>query len=341
MKPVHSSNTSSSAIRQAEDSAIVWLAKLNSPDLTQAEQDAFFAWVEASPLHQAAYIKAEQLWQRGAALEGVREPAAARVRVQSWRTLAVWQGWAVACSCLLVVGLMWFALAPNQDRASIYQTAIGEQQTLELEDGSVLILNTNSQIKVHYSARARSVNLLQGEVFFDVAKDTQRPFDIETRFGVVRVLGTRFAVYESPTDAVVTVVNGRVALGNAAETGGEFVPSAVLQADQRLSLRSAQAGQAAESLDANASLAWRKRQLIVNDQPLHELITELNRYFPERIALADAGLGERKVTAVIQLGDIHTTLQTVAQSLDLQAEFSSDGSAVTLLAASRDPASTQ
>lgn len=341
MKPVSSSNTSSSVIRQAEDSAIVWLAKLNSPDLTQAEQDAFFAWIEASPHHQAAYIKAEQLWQRGAALEGVREPAAMPARVQPWWTLAGWQGWAVACSCLLVVGLMWFAVASNQNHTSIYQTAIGEQQTLELDDGSVLILNTNSQITVHYSAHKRSVNLLSGEVFFDVAKDTQRPFNIETRFGLVRVLGTRFAVYESPTDAVVTVVSGRVALGRAAETSGEFVSSAVLQADQRLSLRSAQAGQLAENLDANASLAWRKRQLIVNDQPLRELIADLNRYFPETIALADAGLGERKITAVIQLGNIQTTLQTVAHSLNLQAEFSSDASTVTLSATPTDSLSIE
>lgn len=335
MKPVNASNTANSTIRQAEDSAIVWLAKLNSPDLTQAEQDAFFAWVEASPLHQAAYIKAEQLWQRGAALEHVREPAVARV--QSTFAWGRWQGWAVAFSCLLVVGLVVLTKAPGLDNTRIYQTAIGEQQTLELEDGSVLTLNTNSQIKVHYSTQKRSAYLLQGEVFFDVAKDAQRPFDIETRFGAVRVLGTRFAVYQSATDATVTVMDGRVALGRVANSDQEFISNTVLQADQRLSLRSAQAGQAAENLDANASLAWRKRQLIVSDQPLRELITELNRYFPETIALADASLGERKITAVIQLGDIQTTLKAVAQSLGLHAEFSSGAVAVTLSAASEDP----
>ena len=71
---------------QAEDVAIRWLAKLNSPGLTQAEQDEFFAWMNASPLNQAAYIKAEELWERGAVLERAREPAARGYRHRPWHS---------------------------------------------------------------------------------------------------------------------------------------------------------------------------------------------------------------------------------------------------------------
>ena len=311
-------------LTRAENEAIAWLAKLNAPDLSPADEARFFEWLNASPLHQAAYIKAEELWQRGDALQRV---SAAPIR----SFLPQWQGWAVACVCLLVVGLVLLPQFNHKDSHQAYQTAIGEQREIQLEDGSRITLNTDTKLDMTFTDNARIAQLQQGEVFFDIAPDPQRPFDVMTDSGQVRVLGTRFAVRRLDADAVVTVVEGRVALGGKPADQNEFVPKLTLSTNERASLDAAQAGKGAEALDAQAALAWRNRQLIYRDQPLADVIADLNRYFPEPIGLQDPALGERRITAVIQLSDLTSTLRAVGQSLNLRVEPAQTGPGMVLL----------
>lgn len=300
--------------KRVQDEAINWLARLNSSQLSEADEQAFTQWLEASALHQAAYIKAEELWERGAVVAKLREPKRAKaVR------FAPWQGWAAACSCLFAVAFILLQQF-NGTHEYLYQTALGEQKELDLEDGSHLILNTNSQLRVSFNRHGRSVDLTQGEVFFDVKKDG-RPFEIHTAQGTVKVLGTRFSVYQTLTDTLVTVVEGRVGLGEKSTAQDDFKPSVVLQANQRLSLQAAKSGQAAEAVNANAALAWRKKQLVFKGQNLNQVIAELGRYFPETITLAEPDLSNKEITAVIQISDIKTTLNTLALSLGLEVEY--------------------
>ena len=317
-----------SGLTRAENEAIAWLAKLNAPDLSPADEARFFEWLNASPLHQAAYIKAEELWQRGDALQRV---SAASTRSFLKVPMPQWQGWAVACACLLVVGLVLSPQFNHRDSHQAYQTAIGEQREIQLEDGSRITLNTDTKLDMTFTDSARIAQLQQGEVFFDIAPDPQRPFDVMTDSGQVRVLGTRFAVRRLDADAVVTVVEGRVALGGKPADQNEFVPRLTLNANERASLDAAQAGKGAEALDAQAALSWRNRQLIYRDQPLADVIADLNRYFPEPIGLQDPALGERRITAVIQLSDLTSTLRAVSQSLNLRVEPAQTGPGMVLL----------
>ncbi|MES2672932.1 MAG: FecR domain-containing protein [Pseudomonadota bacterium] len=314
---------------QAEDAAIAWLARLNSASLTEVQEQEFVQWLAASPLHQAAYIKAEDLWQRGEVLARVQN-----TQKISWWQFTSWQqsakGWAFACSCLLAVSFSLFVYLNPHSNTYSYQTAIGEQQDIKLEDGTHIILNTNSKLDVEFNRKKRTAYLTQGEVFFAVKKDG-RQFDIVTQFGVVRVVGTRFSVRTLMTDAIVTVAEGRVALGKAIGSGEEFVPSIVLQANERLSLETARAGETPEKVNANAALAWQKKQLVFKGQRLNDVIAELGRYFPETIRLAEASQGDKEITAVIQLTDLKTTLNTLAQSLNMSLEFDPSGKLITLV----------
>ena len=305
-------STNKLQIKRAQDDAIHWLARLNSPHLSAAEEQEFTQWLQASALNQAAYIKAEELWERGGALAKLREP-------QKEKLFAPWQGWALACTCLFAVAFT-VLLKINATNEYNYQTALGAQQELQLEDGSHIVLNTNSKLRVTFSRNKRTVYLTQGEVFFDVKKDG-RTFDIITSQGTVRVLGTRFSVYQTLSDTLVTVAEGRVGLGEKTAEQNDFTPTVVLQANQRLSFQAAKSGQQAETVNANAALAWRKKQLVFKGQNLNQVIIELGRYFPETITLAAPELGTKEITAVIQLSDLKTTLDTLALSLGLDVEF--------------------
>jgi transmembrane sensor len=321
---------------QLEDVAISWLARLNSPSLTNAQEQEFMRWLEASPLHQAAYMRAEDLWQRGGVLARVSKTTKTRF----WQMALlkpVAQGWTFAAVCLLALSFgLFFYLNPSTSRYT-YQTAIGEQREVLLEDGSHIALNTNTKLSVELTRNKRIVYLTEGEVLFEVKKDG-RIFDVITRDGVVRVVGTRFSVYQSGTDTTVTVAEGRVALSRVAEVAAEFVPSIVLGANERLSLKVARTGRLAEKLNANTALSWRKKQLVFKGQRLSDVITELGRYFPETITLGEPEIGDKEITAVIQLSDIKTTLQALGLSFDMHAVFDPSTNRVTLV--SNSPTTT-
>lgn len=298
-------------IRQCEDAAIQWLVRLSAPELTEQQRAAFFAWLNASPLHQAAYIKAESLWQRGAALQHAADAA----QEPNARGHSQWS-WALAGACVLLIGALLFLRAPEPEYYQA-QTGVGEQRELQLSDGSTLVLNTDSEVLVELQAKSRIAYLLRGEVFFTIGHDPNRPFDVFTNEGTVRVLGTRFAVRATGSDTVITVLEGKVGLSQNPQ-GEEFQPHVTLTANQQFNLRDAVPGAVVHKVDASAALSWRNRQLVYRGESLQAVVEELNRYFPLPVALADHTLGDMKVSAVIQLKTAETTVQALADALGLE-----------------------
>ena len=291
------------------DAAMAWLVRLNSPALTPAEETQFFVWLEASPVHQAAYLKAEQLWLRGDVLAQARKPAASR------QLLWLWGGAAAAACMACVVWLSITLMAPSAVIES-YATVQGEQREVTLADGTVLYLNTGSNVQITYTPQGRMAQLNAGEVFFAVKPNPARPFDVQTQQGWVRVLGTRFAVRQLAGDALITVVEGKVAVG--AGNTDKAQPLQTLTANQQLSIVGAEAGRPVVHLDAQSATAWRQQRLVFDETPLGDVVAELNRYLAPPLALANGQLASLRVTAVIQLqNSTLATAQTLAQSLGL------------------------
>ncbi len=338
-----------------DDQALTWLVKLSSGRATEADEQAFFDWLHTSTAHQAAYIRAEQLWETSAILD--RLPSLDRIQdvepapMQAPPRLAelpapaprstqapgfakpsklMLGNWAIAaCALLAVVALGIFTGQPA-DRHYHLVTAVGEQQEISLEDGTRLLLNSNSQLDVAYSDKHRRARLVRGEVYFDVYPNPKRPFDVETNAGMVRVLGTHFAVREHNQDAVVTVLEGRVALGQRPLAAEAFSAQVELGHNQQLSLQQARQGSQPLTINAKAALAWRDKQLVFQNQPLAKVVEELKRYFPVTIALADAGLEQQKITAVIQIGSLDDALAALCHPLKLEPHYSADRQKVTL-----------
>src|SRR5207249_1896122 len=93
-----------------------------------------------------------------------------------------------------------------------YSTGVGEQRSIELADGSTVSMNSKSRIRLRYSQAERSVDLLEGQALFHVAKDHARPFIVKADDTRVRAVGTQFDVYERRSGTVVTVLEGEVAV---------------------------------------------------------------------------------------------------------------------------------
>ena len=322
---VDSSKTNTEQEVDIEKKAIEWLARLQAADLTTEQEHAFFEWLKADKRHQQAYIDAENLWQRGDVIAQAAKVSDNQDKVTSLSSPAQYfGGWQVAAALFLVmvVGIGYWQLQPDSKQAAEWQsfaTAIGEQNSWRLEDGSEVTLNTQSKIRIDFNADVRTVYLDQGEAFFKVTHKPSHPFDVVTTAGRIRVLGTQFSVYQADGQTLVTVLEGKVGLDTEGSGPEQYTTNATVIANQQLSFARAQKQLSPKKINANSELAWLKRQLIYRGESLQTVIDELNRYYPMQIQLGDSQLASQRVIAVIQLAELETTLATLENSLHLKA----------------------
>ena len=234
-----------SNVNRIESQATYWFVRLQSPEATCEERDAFADWLIADAAHETAYFQVESLWAdmdghidglkqtpeieagyryieqlRRAATEGGRkEPVNSSVptapvpvtdRQIPHRISLRWSLLSAAASFLLMIGaglIYWQHGLPDKNH---YQTQRGEQRIFTLDDGSTMMLNTLTVLSVHYSDAERRIVLHEGQAHFRVQKDSVRPFVVLAGKGAVRALGTRFDVYKQSDQVTVTLLEGKV-----------------------------------------------------------------------------------------------------------------------------------
>lgn len=224
-----------------EEEASVWLVRLDSDKpLSEQEFASLKEWIRRSPLHRDELMSLADFWQDQSLVAlpiSIEELCyGANLKPQK-RFVNLWQtsklkitavSLATSFGLLLILGYFSF-LSEDVDikhlHNNLYATAVGQQNTIVLSDGSIVDLNTNTQIKVDFSNSYRAIYILQGEAHFDVVKDAGKPFLVYAGLGRVRAIGTAFTVrYHPNTDVEVTVSEGVVGLGvlNNSSTGKEF-----------------------------------------------------------------------------------------------------------------------
>lgn len=287
-----------------QNEAIEWLAKLNSDVLSQEDEAAFFAWLQQSQQHQAAYVKAEQIWLRGDVL-----PRATKVN-RTNATVGVWiGGFAMACCAALALIMFW--PHPTEFIELRAETQIAH---FALPDGSEVTLKPLSQLSYAFEKNQRTIRLAKGEVFFDVAHNPARPFIVNTDFGNVRVLGTQFSVGLGQRDADVLVLSGRVEV--APERIG---PKLVLTQNQTASFQEVASGEAPKNIKAAQALSWRNNQWVFESTPLAEAVAKIEVVLGAPIAVPHS-LASLPVTGVLPMSKPLQALKTLAASHDLVVE---------------------
>jgi transmembrane sensor len=310
--------TQSKLNTQIYTEACRWFVEFRSGDVDDTMRSEFDHWMRQSPEHLSAYIEIAAIWNDGATLDpahrwttdslvtearevhenivplrsavsGTAEkqpsPSGTSRRV---RLVAV----SIAAACILAVAL--FAAL----RIPTYATAIGEQRSIVLADGSTVELNTRSRIKVHYSDETRSIELLEGQALFQVIKDPARPFVVMSGGTVVRAVGTQFDVFKTRDGTVVTVVEGRVAIvGKGATAAWEPV-----SAGRQVTVRQTSVEESVHPNIAGA-IAWRQRQLVFESASLTQVAEEFNRYNKRQLIIQDAGLYGFHISGVFSSTD--------------------------------------
>ena len=231
-------------------------------------------------------------------------------------------GWlaAAALTALAVLGSLPFLLPDDVPPTFVHRTDFGEQRSIALSDGSIVVLNTLSEVAVHYDAEVRRVELLSGQALFDVASDSRRPFVVETGTVALNVLGTRFSVYSTPESTRLAVMEGVV----------RAVPRR--QPEREVLVRAGEGAVAAadgsidrdEDVDVTKATAWTERRLIFEDAPLEQVISEFNRYNRRPLVVQDPELAERRITSVFFANDVSALVAFLELEPDVEVDYGAD-----------------
>ena len=221
----------------------------------------------------------------------------------------------VAASLFLVLGIAFFIQAFFMGDS--YQTAIGEQKTVSLADGSIVKLNTNSKVTVDFTAGIRSVTLDHGQAYLIVAKNPSRPFIVNFGVGSVTAIGTEFEVYKKGPKVVVSLVEGKVKVhGSSLKAVDKQVQEAkhepeeiVMVADTGLDTGeqisfSPQHISPVIKTDNKRINAWQRKQLIFRKVSLDQVISEINCYSTRKIILAQPLLGNKIISGIFPIDSV-------------------------------------
>ena len=300
--------------------AAEWAARQCS-GLAPADQQELDRWLKDDPRHLGAYAKAgavlAQLDRVGAAGPDVLRTLDAAPAIGSAlnrRTALV--GSMAAGLAVSAGGAFWLWRLLRQES---YATRIGETKEIVLSDGSLVTLNTDSKLLVHYSKTRRQIQLLQGEALFDVAKNKKRPFVVMAGDTQVRAVGTSFTVKLLPEQPVQVLVREGVV-----EIKRPQVPQAppVRLVANTLALAPPQAPISTEAvprIQVTRDLAWREGRIAFDNETLANAAREFGRYSDIQVRVPPE-LENQTITGLFVSNDPVGFARAAAISLNLHVE---------------------
>ena len=343
---------------EIETAAAAWFAKRESGDWSAVDEEQLQAWLESSTARRVAFIRIITAWERSGRLsalgagvspgtipprdvwrfapvlngkgalagtsdspERAESPRFRSLLQFSQRVPAMRQLPAIAALFLIAIaaGAVWYF---STDHAHTYRTQIGAITTVPLADGSKLVLNTDSLIRINLDASSRRIILDRGEVFFDVSKDAARPFIVEVADKRVIAVGTRFSVRRDHDDIRVLVIEGRVRI----ERRG-MAPSAETQIAAGSEARTAKTAiliDRPEPTRVEQLLSWRTGYLLFRDTPLTDAVADFNRYSTRKIVIGDPAIAGIRIGGNFRSGDSDAFIWLLQNGFPINVQQRSD-----------------
>jgi len=298
-----------------------WWARIQSGHCSAEERAAHARWCAADTRHAQAWAQVQALAAHTSSLRlqpryrdaarQLRERASQRgMRRQQWRRQI-----GMAAALLLVAVVGWYGWEPAYP-VQQFATGTGERRDVLLDDGSRLLLDTDSQVSVQFSRWQRHLVLLRGQAEFTVAHARFRPFVVEAGAGQVRALGTRFQVRRDAQRVQVALLEGRVRVTGSRQDDLSAGEQVAFDASS-LWIRS--------TVDMEAAQGWPQGKLIFRDRPLSDLVAEMNRHTPVKLRIADPSLNALTFSGTFKQDDQASLLMALERVWSIQARTGSSG----------------
>jgi transmembrane sensor len=317
------------------DQAYVWVVALRGESVSEKSLEDFSDWLTNDESHQSAWDQALDLWETMGAMSHLpvdelladdqviaAQSSKSPADIQSGADIGLleklqsfWKPMALAFS-LAVVGFI--GVFNFQPQGEIYAAGTGQYLAVTLADGTVVELNTNSEISVSLNEDFREIELIKGEVFFTVAKDKDRPFIVDVSGATVRAVGTAFNIYRvTDQSAIVSVTEGIVRVEEAGGSSVTAAQSQLLTVDEALTIDAVR-GLSEAKIKSLQTTAWRQGQLLFDNTSIADAVEMLNRYLHKKVVVADDVSQSIKLSGTFSSRQKRETLAAVAQALGLE-----------------------
>jgi len=323
-----------------QQAASDWFMKLEEGLMDKNEDAHFQEWLNADPAHEQAFVKTQMLWGLSGELRQDSDIAAMiskcktidrRPGISKYFTFLKHAKSLVAVATMLTITLA--GLLYILGNKNLYETAVGEQRNVILADGSTIMLNTNSAVKVKYNEKNRDIYLQKGEVFFSVKPDKARPFRVHAGESYVRAVGTRFSVQltgKNENRVTVSVLEGIVEVATAKFPKAAEKPRLTL--GQALSYDKTHSDSITTTNIAVANTqrieGWRTGQFVFQNLNLAEVVRDHNRYSKIKIRLNDTALANETISGRFEIGDTNALLFALKNLLNIDVR--NDGETITI-----------
>ncbi|ATQ44610.1 FecR family protein [Caulobacter mirabilis] len=321
------------------EQAAAWRIRLSEQGLESSLE--LETWLAEDARHEQAWIAVERSWNRVAQAEAEAAPlererarrrALRNARSEGARRRLGMARPAVAASVAILVIASTAGVWTWQARQTqTYTTVPGERRTVVLKDGSSMQLDSGTVLKVRYTARARTVELDQGQARFEVAHDAARPFSVRAGEQSVVATGTNFNVDMLPSRLLVTLLQGTVRVEprphgwRVSKTQRANWTPVNMTAGQELTILKNGAAPSLRQAKTDQVTAWNAGLLSFDEEPLSSVVERVNRYASVAVVVDDPATANLPVSGVFKAGDVPGLVDTVTEYLPVQASTGANG----------------
>lgn len=298
--------------REVARQAAHWLMRLHGGGASSAEQQACRQWRAASGEHERAWQRVQRVQEKlGLLPADLAMGTLNRERRTALKHLLI-------LAMLVPTGYLGYRQLPWQGWSADYRTAVGERRQVQLADGSLVHLNTDSAIDVRFSPEQRLIVLLRGEILISSGADpeapSRRPLRVRSDQGLMQALGTRFAVRQLDAETALAVFDGKVRA-----SPGQAAPQIIGAGEQvRFTAAHISPVRPAQPQD----ITWTEGQLIADDLPLKDFLGELSRYRHGLLRCAPDAAALR-ISGGFQLDNTDAILTALPSTLPVQVSYRS------------------
>ncbi len=304
------------------------LARLNS-DPSPDDEAEICAWIEADPRHAVAFARAEAAWDaserlKSAAADITLPPMQQIISEADQRRLSrnIMVAAGVAILLFVVAAIVTVRTFSGVER---YETGVGQMRDIALEDGSILHLNSDSEVEARFTSNGRKVRVMKGEASFEISHDPARPFDVEARAAVIRAVGTAFNVRLRPSLVELTVTHGQVTV----HCGDSPLQQVAAGSGAVIQPRSISLTRLGPKI-VEQRTAWRAQMVELDGETVEQAADEFNRYRKAPILIGDTRVSALRIGGRFRTTDSQEFLSALQLSLPIRVVDGEDGSVMLL-----------
>ena len=299
--------------------------------LSDVEIIEILDWIESSPENQKKYTLLKNLW----VVTGIDHHDLIEVPDFSFREaklvqfrphlMASFMKYAAVFVLAFFLGSVSFLLINSKEHKALsmkfntIKVPNGQRSQITLYDGTKVWLNSGTTFRypVLFSSKSREVNI-EGEAFFDVAKDKEHPFILNAGNLSVEVLGTHFDVcaYPEENELSTTLVEGSVNVLNT--TTGKRV---ILKPGEQVVLNRLTNGLEINAVNTDLYTSWKENLLKFDNATFEEVIKKMERWYDVKIFVASGIDTKDRYTMKIKTESLREMLQLVAKTTKIKYEI--------------------